>query len=45
MPLTDAWARRRFSICFRDAQSLSPAARLLVDHLAALGRQEGVDSA
>jgi DNA-binding transcriptional LysR family regulator len=45
MPLTDVWARRRFSICYRDEQSLSPAARLLVDHLAALGRQESMDSA
>ena len=45
MPLTDTWARRRFSICYRDAQGLSPAARLLVDHLAALGRQESMDSA
>jgi len=31
--LTDKWARRRFSICFRSEQSLSPAARLLLAHL------------
>lgn len=34
MPLTDAWARRRFAICFRDEAGLSAAARLLVKHLA-----------
>lgn len=33
IPLDDDWARRRFAICFRDAQALSPAARLLVEHL------------
>jgi DNA-binding transcriptional LysR family regulator len=35
IPLTDAWARRRFAICCRDPQALTPAARLLVDHLVA----------
>ncbi len=40
IPLTDPWARRRFAICYRDAQSLSPAARLLVDHLANAGSAE-----
>ncbi|MGO4329966.1 LysR family transcriptional regulator [Cupriavidus sp. 2TAF22] len=35
IPLTDAWAQRRFAICFRDEASLSPAARLLVDFLIA----------
>ena len=34
VPLTEPWAERRFIICFRDAQALSPAAQLLVDHLA-----------
>ena len=34
IPLDDEWARRTFAICFRDAASLSPAGRLLVDHLA-----------
>lgn len=33
--LTDAWAERHFSLCYRDHNALSPAARLLVDHLAA----------
>src|SRR5690606_22110585 len=33
VPLEDAWARRRFMLCFRDADSLTPAARLLLDHL------------
>lgn len=34
IPLAERWAERRFIICFRDAQALSPAAQLLVDHLA-----------
>lgn len=34
IPIAEPWARRRFIICFRDAQALSPAAQLLVDHLA-----------
>ncbi|WP_287966395.1 LysR family transcriptional regulator [Diaphorobacter sp.] len=33
IPLADAWARRRFAICFRSEEGLSPAARLLVEHL------------
>ncbi len=33
MPLTDAWARRRFAICFRGEETLSLAAQLLVAHL------------
>ncbi|WP_019936590.1 LysR family transcriptional regulator [Bordetella sp. FB-8] len=35
VPLSDEWARRRFAVCFRDPGSLSPAARLFVEHLAA----------
>jgi DNA-binding transcriptional LysR family regulator len=31
--LSDAWARRRFALCFRDAEKLSPAAKLLLAHL------------
>lgn len=31
--LTDAWATRRFAICFRDEARLSPSARLLLAHL------------
>ncbi|UOB06797.1 LysR family transcriptional regulator [[Acidovorax] ebreus] len=33
IPLADGWARRRFAICFRSEEGLSPAARLLVEHL------------
>jgi DNA-binding transcriptional LysR family regulator len=33
--LQEPWAERRFIICFRDAQTISPAAKLLVDHLTA----------
>ena len=40
VPLSDAWARRRFAICFRNAQLLSPAARLLVEHLERLAASE-----
>jgi DNA-binding transcriptional LysR family regulator len=36
LPLAEDWAERRFIICFRDPQSLTPAAQLLVDHLASL---------
>jgi len=35
VPLKEAWARRRFAICFKDHAQLSPAARLLVEHLSA----------
>jgi len=31
--LTDTWARCRFVICFQDERSLSPAAKLLAEHL------------
>jgi DNA-binding transcriptional LysR family regulator len=34
IPLDEPWAERRFIICFRDAHTLSPAAQLLVEHLA-----------
>lgn len=33
LPLTDDWAQRRFAICFNDEKRLSPAARMLVEHL------------
>ncbi|AGW95061.1 LysR family transcriptional regulator [Cupriavidus sp. DF5525] len=33
IPLRNDWARRRFAICFRDLELLSPAARLLVAFL------------
>lgn len=32
--LAEPWAERRFIICYRDLQQLSPAAQLLVEHLA-----------
>lgn len=35
IPLTDPWARRRFALCYREEGSLTPAARLLVEHLGA----------
>jgi DNA-binding transcriptional LysR family regulator len=34
--LAEPWAERRFILCYRDAQSLTPAAQLLVEHLASL---------
>lgn len=37
IPLAESWAQRRFILCFRDAQALSPAAQLLVEHLVAQG--------
>jgi DNA-binding transcriptional LysR family regulator len=41
IPLRDDWARRRFAVCFRDRATLSPAARLLVDHLAERAAAKG----
>lgn len=41
VPLSDAWARRRFVICYRDLASLSPAARRLVEHLSARAAAAG----
>jgi DNA-binding transcriptional LysR family regulator len=38
LPLSDAWAKRRFALCFQDERKLSPAARLLVTHLEGLAR-------
>lgn len=35
VPLDEPWAQRRFIVCYRDGQALSPAAQLLVDHLTA----------
>ncbi|WP_041675372.1 LysR family transcriptional regulator [Ramlibacter tataouinensis] len=34
VPLAEPWAERRFIVCFRDAQLLSSAAQLLLEHLA-----------
>lgn len=33
IPLSDPWAKRQFSICYRDADKLTRAARLLLDFL------------
>jgi DNA-binding transcriptional LysR family regulator len=33
VPLTDAWAKRRFVICMRSRESLTATARVLVDYL------------
>jgi len=41
VPLADPWARRRFAIATRGDDTLTPAARLLVEHLGATGRGEG----
>jgi DNA-binding transcriptional LysR family regulator len=41
IPLSDAWARRRFVVCFRDFDSLQPAAQKMVEHLEARARAEG----
>ncbi|WP_284619544.1 LysR family transcriptional regulator [Aquabacterium humicola] len=35
IPLTDAWAERRFAVCFRPLDTLPPAAQRLVEHLVA----------
>jgi DNA-binding transcriptional LysR family regulator len=37
VPLSDAWARRRFAICFRDVAGLQGAGRRMVEFLAARG--------
>ena len=44
VPLSDAWAQRRFAICYRDEQALSPAAQLLVQHLARASAQEAPEA-
>lgn len=38
--LDEPWARRQLVLAVRDAQALSPAARMLVEHLAKAGRRE-----
>lgn len=39
IPLIDAWAHRRFAICMRTGQGLSPAAELVAEYLAAHAAQ------
>jgi DNA-binding transcriptional LysR family regulator len=38
--LTDAWAQRRFAICFQTEKLLNPAAALLLAHLQAVASIE-----
>jgi DNA-binding transcriptional LysR family regulator len=45
VPLTDAWARRRFTVCFKDEAGLSPSARLLLAHLERAGRAHPAEPA
>lgn len=40
VPLTDAWAQRRFAICFRSADTLPPAAERLLQFLVARSKEE-----
>jgi DNA-binding transcriptional LysR family regulator len=35
VPLSDAWAKRRFIVCFRAFDALQPAAQRMVEHLVA----------
>jgi len=35
VPISDAWAERRFAVCFRQREALPPASRRLLDHLEA----------
>lgn len=39
--LTNSWARRQFSLYFRDFEALDPAARLMVRHLEACAAGSG----
>ena len=44
IPLTDAWAQRRFAVCFQEFDALQPAARRMVEHLVErAARVGGVD--
>ncbi|WP_269501606.1 LysR family transcriptional regulator [Burkholderia sp. IMCC1007] len=46
IPLTDAWAKRRFVVCFRSFDALQPAAQRMVDYLASrAGDAAGDDGA
>lgn len=40
IPLQDTWAKRRFTICFRERESLPKAAATLLDFLVDAGRQD-----
>lgn len=39
LPLTNAWAKRNYVICFRSREHLSKAAEMLLDFLASRGRK------
>lgn len=41
LPLQDSWAKRRFTICYRDRESMSKAALMLLDDLVAAARRDG----
>ena len=43
VPLADDWARRRFAIATRGDDTLTAAARLLVEHLGSAGSLERTD--
>jgi hypothetical protein len=38
VPLTDSWAQYRLNLCTRSPDTLSMAARLMVEHLVAAAR-------
>ena len=40
IPLNETWARRRFAICYREAESLQPAAAKMVEFLVKKGETE-----
>jgi DNA-binding transcriptional LysR family regulator len=42
VPLRDEWARRELRIAVRDSRQLSATSRLMLDHLQAAERQEGL---
>ena len=41
LALADAWARRRFIVCFREFDALQPAAQRMVEHLVARAQLSG----
>ena len=45
IPLTDAWAQRRFAVCFRERAALTPAALRMVEYLAARSETASVSDA
>lgn len=40
IPLHETWARRRFAVCYREAESLQPAAAKMLDFLVKRGEAE-----